>query len=277
MVILYILGLVIVSFPIALALLIGPKPNKERLIYMVTGFIVASFVGFILVLINLKTKFSNPESTIAVVSTYALAGFAEEVFRYPAILLAIFLGKRYTPIREVIIDQDEKLNWLKIKDPHGIGIYFGVGWGYFETIVYYFYPVFQDFITGQEWIMVEHLQPVAYRVTAVMAHVALTYLAMIITINRSFYRFTILLHVGVNTINNLFDVIAPSVPAKIMFVIFSRFALTVIVYYLLRPKARFLSPAVLLLIEVLLFLLFIILGSLVFLISMLLGADIFTF
>ncbi len=284
MIILYLLGIILASIPVILLFTIAPEYNRERITYFIVGFVGASFVGLLLLIINITEFFDKPDSAIARITHGALAAFLEEVIRYPSILLAQIIAFKYI-YKEIIkynssidteLSEIKKLEWLKIKDPHGMAIYFGVGWGMVETVYYYYIDTVKEMIRGEEWIFTDHLQAVSYRITAVMAHVALTYLAMIITVNRGFYRFSIFLHMGANVINIIFEYMTPSFEAQMLFVIFSRFALVVIIFYLLTPKARYLTPALLLLILTLMFLLFILLGTLIYLIALLLGTNLFT-
>ncbi|MCE7737548.1 MAG: hypothetical protein GPJ54_21845, partial [Candidatus Heimdallarchaeota archaeon] len=257
---------------IILVYTIGPDISKKRVIYMIIGIISAVMVGSLVIFIDIRSKFSDPNLLIADISLGTLTGFLEELFRYPFLIfaqaIALRLGKQKDGYKEL------KLKWTKVDDPHGIAIYFGVGWGMFETILYYIKPSYDSYINGEEWIFVDEIQPLSFRITGVMAHVALTYLALIITVNRSFYRFSITVHIGVNIANVIFTHIAANFIADVLFLLFSRFSLVVIVYYMLRPKVRYLTPALLLLFSVGLFLFFVLIGSLFYLISILIQTKI---
>lgn len=269
---LYLVGLIISFIPVILVYTIGPDISKKRVIYMIIGIISAVLVGNLVILIGIRSNFSDPNSLIADISLGSLSGFLEELFRYPFLIIAQAIAHKLGKQKDG--DEELKLKWTKVDDPHGIAIYFGVGWGMFETILYYVKPSYDSYINGEEWIFINEIQPLSFRITGVMAHVALTYLALIITVNRSFYRFSITVHIGVNIANEIFSYLAPNFVANVLFLIFSRFSLLVVVYYMLRPRVRYLTPALLLLFSVGLFLLFVLIGSLFYLVSILIQTKI---
>lgn len=269
MLIYYLISFIIVLLPLYLALLIGPKPNSARLIYMSTGLVFASLVGLFLYLTSIDEKFSNPDSLLASIIRVSLAGLSEELVRYPAIIIAQYLGKRYTG-KNKKFEGEIKFQWTDIGDPHGIGIYFGVGWGFAETIGFYIRPLYLDASNDIEWNFALHFVQILYRITAVMAHVALTYIALVITANRSFYRLTIGLHIGVNIVNEVFAVMSPHDdvlldPTVILVALFSRFSLVLFAYFILRPKVRYFSPAVIIFLQVVMFLGFVLIGTFIYL------------
>lgn len=271
---LYLVGLIIAFIPVILVYTIGPDISKKRIIYMIIGIISAILVGNLVILIGIRSNFSDPNSLIADISLGSLTGFLEELFRYPFLIFAQAIALRLGKQKDG--DEELKLKWTKVEDPHGIAIYFGVGWGMLETILYYVKPSYDSYINGEEWIFINEIQPLSFRITGVMAHVALTYLALIITVNRSFYRFSITIHIGVNIANVISTHITAeqNFVAHVLFLLFSRFSLVVIVYYMLRPKVRYLTPALLLLFSVGLFLFFVLIGSLFYLISILIQTKI---
>ena len=267
----YLISVVAVFIPLYLLVLLGPSPNKQRWIYLITGLFFASMIGMVLFLINLDDRLSpnNPDVLWARTSRVSLAGLLEELTRYPALLIALKLGKK-----QVDNNSTTERGWTKIVDPHGLGLYFGVGWGLAETFGFYLWPLLQDYQNGVEWEFINHIIPITYRITAVMAHTALTYLAMIITINRGFYKFTIILHMSTNIVNEVFSVLSSLDAATTLVVIFTRFSIVAIVYFFMRPRVRYITPALLFLIEVILFLFFILLGSIIYLIVNLVQAGI---
>ena len=269
MLILYILGLIIVFVPVYLLVWIGPNPTRDRWLYFFIGLFFAAIAGLALYWINLDVRLNpeNPQVLWARLSRASLAGFLEELIRYPALLIANHYGRRLiSKSGEVLLKVNSSQTvWTRIPDPHGLGMYFGVGWGLAETFGFYIYPKYLAYMDGVEWQISDHILPLIYRITAVMAHTALTYLAMIITINKGFYRLTMIVHIGSNVVNEIFAVLTTTESSSILVIIFTRFSIVVIAYFFLRPKVRYLSPALLLLIEIILFLLFILIGSFVYL------------
>ncbi len=276
--ILYLLSFVLVISPIYLALLLGPKVNKERSIYFLLGLAFRGLVALMQYIISIEQQFDNPESAIAFLSRVTLSGILEELIRYPAIIIAQYIGFRFLIWRSA--DNNEKslkLEWSNLKDPHGMGIYFGVGWGIAETIGFFIKPLYEAYQEGVAWDISDHIFAIIIYVTGVMAHVALTYLSMVISVNRGFYRFTIGLHVGVNFINAIFSedvgLVPPNNAANTLIVLFTRFSIVLCAYFLLRPRARYLSPAVLLFLQVMMFLGFLTIGTIIFLFVWIIASD----
>ena len=269
MLILYILGLIIVFTPVYLLVWIGPNPTRDRWLYFFTGLFFAAIAGLALYWIDLDVRLNpeNPQVLWARLSRVSLAGFLEELVRYPALLVANHYGRRLlNKSGEVLLKKNtSQTAWTRIPDPHGLGMYFGVGWGLAETFGFYIYPKYLAYMNGVEWQLSNHILPIIYRITAVMAHTALTYLAMIITINKGFWRLTMIVHIGSNLVNEIFSVLTSIESASIVVIIFTRFSIVAIAYFFLRPRVRYLSPALLLLIEIILFLLFILIGSFIYL------------
>ncbi|MHA2503924.1 MAG: hypothetical protein ACXAE3_13775 [Candidatus Kariarchaeaceae archaeon] len=281
-----ILGISIVCLPVVVLLLFGPEPNKRHLSYGIVGLVVAGIIGVILYFFAADARFNFPTPWHSRLARDVTAAVVEELVRYPGILFAEFftltyiLKEKSTPTVE---DAEPSLmsrfitgEFTKITDPHGMGLYFGVGYGMGEAIVFYIVPTIIEIIQGEaEFNVGPEVLQIALRVTAVMAHVGLTYLAMAITTNRGYWRVTVLLHLSANTINRIFQEFAPNDASTIVFGMFTRFAIVVIAYYLLLPRIRYLSPAVLVLILVTLFLLAILLSTILALLIGLFSSQIF--
>ncbi|MCY3410464.1 MAG: hypothetical protein INQ03_02400 [Candidatus Heimdallarchaeota archaeon] len=261
----FIVGIIVVSLPIFAVITLGPTVNKERLLYMMTGFASASFIGLLLSILNIKAFIDH--ALLQELAVHNASAITEELIRFPSLLIAEYLALKYVCRQEI--------NTLPttFRDHHGLGLYFGVGYGYIETIVYYIYPNLKNIINGTEGDILAEIQPWLYRITAIGAHIALTYLAMAITQNRHFYKFTIGLHMSFNTANVLFLYITPNFQAEVLWVLFSRIALVIIVYFMLRPRMRYITPAILLLIEVVMFLFFVLIGTFLFLLSELIATN----
>lgn len=284
-VIYYIIGILVSLLPIYLLLGLGPKRTVHRGIFFIIGLGTAALAGGILYLIAIDQRFPmyEPGDVIPNIARSGLAGIVEELIRYPGILVAQFAAIQYfsrkgTTIEEELMETDMVINSkfvgenaTTIFDPHGMGAYFGVGYGLGETIVFYIWN--RIVLIREQYFefdpMVE-IQDITFRVTAVMAHTALTYLAMAITTKKSYWRVTISLHVGVNVLNKIYEILAPNPASNIVMVIFTRFSLVVIAYFFLRPRVRYQSPMVLFLLLVVLMLAVILLSTFLFLLTSLL-------
>ncbi|MHA2404637.1 MAG: hypothetical protein ACXADH_16680, partial [Candidatus Kariarchaeaceae archaeon] len=272
----YTLGLLLVSSPIFIIFIFGPKANKSRLVYLCCGFGMRGFVAGLQYLLMVEERLSGPFGEfLANITSVSVAAILEEIIRYPSIILAQYLGLRFMTSDIEIMKSEEivDVDWMEREDPHGMGMYFGLGWGFAETIGFYFSPSIQDFMNEVNWEAGIHILAISVYVTGVMAHIALTYIAMVISVNRGFYRFTIGLHVVVNIVNETFtaaneqSVLSANEESNLLMVLFTRFSIVLCAYFLLRPRARYLSPAVLLFLQVLMFIGFVIIGTFIFLLT----------
>lgn len=264
------------SSPIFIIFLFGPKADNCRLVYLFCGFGMRGVVAGLQYILMVEERLNEPLGEFfASVTSVSVAAILEELIRYPSIILAQYLGLRVlTSDKELTRDENiVDMDWMDRKDPHGMGLYFGLGWGFAETIGFYFSPAIQDFMNEVTWDASTHILAISVYVTGVMAHIALTYIAMVISVNRGFYRFTIGLHLGVNIVNEIFataneqSVLAANEQSNNLMVLFTRFSIVLCAYFLLRPRARYLSPAVLLFFQVLMFIGFVIIGTFIYLFS----------
>ncbi len=263
---LYLLGFIFSLIPFFLLLFIGPNPNKRNIIYITVGIIGYLFVGIILVIVNLDHRI-NPEAPwklIPRLSRNIFAAIMEETFRYPFILIAYKFANKITKGGNNVSRE-----WTTFPDPNAFALYFGMGWGLPETFSLYIYPATLDYLSGKEWIIWQHILPIIYRITAVLAHIALTYIAMIITVNRGFWRITMLVHVLSNAINAIYFTLANSDESRAIVILFTRFSIYTVAYFIVRPKVRYISPAILFLIQVIIFLFFVLVATFIYLMSLL--------
>jgi hypothetical protein len=281
----YIIGILVSLLPIYLLLGLGPKRTRHRGIFFIIGLGTAALAGGILYLISIDERFPmyNPSDLIPNIARVGLAGIVEELLRYPGILIAQIAAIRYferkgTTVEEELINSDVVVDSrfvgegaTSIFDPHGMGAYFGVGYGLGETIVFY---IWNRIVLIREeiydFVLIVEVQDIVFRITAVMAHTALTYLALAITSKKSYWRVTISLHVSVNIINKIFEELAPNYAARLVMVMFTRFSLVLITYFFLRPRVRYQSPMVLFFLLVILMLSVILLSTFLLLLSNLL-------
>lgn len=281
-VLLNILGILLVLSPIILLLIIGPETSPRRLIYGITGLTTASIIGGILYSISLDTAIQWQSQWQGRLARELFAALVEEIIRYPGILIAQYLAIKFLTSNqstdEEIVAESRYVegDFTTIIDPHGMGMFFGVGYGMGEAFAFYIIPTIMEIIHGDAtFIVAEESTRILLRVTAVMAHIALTYLAMAITSQRGFWRLTILLHMSSNGANRIFTELAPNLTSTIVFGVFTRFAIVFTVYFLLRPKIRYLSPAVLIFFLVVVFLLVILISTFVALFVGFISAGIF--
>ena len=269
--------------PVILLLTIGPKVTEKRILYFLFGGISAAFTGGLLFLIGINTRFPNLSEIVVKVIGVGFAGIVEEILRYPAILVTQLIIVKILANRVIDQSDNETItternitkfvddDFTKIKDPHGMGLFFGFGWGFYETIAFYIYP--RILLIAQQipdYELSLEITEIFFRITGIIAHTALTYLAMAITINKIFWRITILCHFAVNTINVFFDILTPNTAADTVVASFTRFSLVLITYFLLRPRIRYQSPALLLYLLVALFLLVILVSTIIVLLVIML-------
>ena len=238
-----------------------------------------SIIGGLLYIIAIDERFPWQSSYQGRLARDVLAALTEELIRYPAIVVTQNLVGRLnlhdTEILQLQPSHYVEGQFTTILDPHGMGMFFGTAYGLGETVAFYVYPTVKELILGTaDFPVGQELTNLLFRITAVMAHITLTYLAMAITSQRGFWRVTIILHLLSNVSNRLFIESAANEYATIVFVVFTRFAIVLIGYFLLRPRVRYLSPAVLIFLLVTLFLLVVLISTFIALLVGLITANI---
>lgn len=261
------LGFLIVLTPVFLLFTIGPQVTKRRWIFAGTGITIVALIGIILYALSIDTLVGWPNAFTGRLMRDLTAAFTEELIRYPGLLLAQKLALRWVPDgdTETVLQLNPGYiqgEFTTIEDPHGMALFFGTFYGMGETVVFYMVPRVQDYIEGDLlFFWANEVIDWGLRITAVMAHIALTYLAMAITSQRGYWRTTILLHMAANAANRIFTELAANVFSDLVFTMYTRFAIVTVAYFLLRPRIRYMSPAVLVLVLVTLFLLIILIGT----------------